>query len=896
MRERLNEYDDAADRQPDLDGAALQGVGYLDLDRLHGAGHHRPDPARDRPAAGPAQVAALLRLRDLRLRRRRPRRPATPTAATCPHGRDGRVAARSSSSASTGCGRARSWSRTRRSPGPPSSRSAATASATRSTTSAHIMGESMEALIHHFKLVTEGFRVPAGPGLLADRVARAASSARTSSATAAPGPTACTSATRRSPTCRPSPAMCEGGHDRRRHRRGRHRSTPSWVGWTGDEPLDRPRRRERDARRSSARYPQAALGAAADAAPRAGRGGLRQPDGHRVLRRDARASPRPRSPRSRRSTRCTSAARSATTTSASAPTRSARSWAATQIFAELKDHLGVGNDETTEDGKVTPRAHRVQRGLRLRAGRDGQLGVLRQPDAGVGQASSSTTCAPARPAEPTRGADSAVHLQARSRGCSPASTTAGPTRAPAAGAGRCARRASSGAATADDRTARRRRRPVARTLTPVLSAHWDASRLVDPRRATRAGGYAALRKALAMDPDAVIQLVKDSGLRGRGGAGFPTGMKWGFIPQGDGKPHYLVVNADESEPGTCKDIPLMMANPHALVEGVIIASYAIRANHAFIYVRGEVAARRPPAAGRGRARPTPPATSARTSSAPATTSSSSCTPARAPTSAARRRRCSTRSRATAASPGCARRSRPSPASTPARRSSTTSSRSPACRRSCATAPSGSRSMGTEKSPGLHALLAVRPRHHARPVRGAARHHAARAARPGRRRPRGPRAEVLDAGRLVDADPHRRAPRRAARLRGRRRGRVDARHQGAADLRRDDLRGARGAALDRVLRARVVRQVHAVPRGHLLAGADPASGSRRARAPRRTSTPCSTSATTSSAASFCALGDGATSPITSSIQYFSDEYIAHCEQRRLPVRPGGLDPVRGRSTR
>ena len=65
-------------------------------------------------------------------------------------------------------------------------------------------------------------------------------------------------------------------------------------------------------------------------------------------------------------------------------------------------------------------------------------------------------------------------------------------------------------------------------------------------------------------------------------------MKWGFIPQGDGKPHYLVVNADESEPGTCKDIPLMMATPHTLVEGVIISSYAIRANHAFIYVRGEV--------------------------------------------------------------------------------------------------------------------------------------------------------------------------------------------------------------------------------------------------------------------------------------------------------------------
>src|SRR5207302_1289368 len=71
-------------------------------------------------------------------------------------------------------------------------------------------------------------------------------------------------------------------------------------------------------------------------------------------------------------------------------------------------------------------------------------------------------------------------------------------------------------------------------------------------------------------------------------AGFPTGMKWGYIPQGDDKPHYLVVNADESEPGTCKDIPLMMANPHVLLEGVVIASYAIRCNHAFIYVRGEV--------------------------------------------------------------------------------------------------------------------------------------------------------------------------------------------------------------------------------------------------------------------------------------------------------------------
>jgi NADH-quinone oxidoreductase subunit F len=125
-------------------------------------------------------------------------------------------------------------------------------------------------------------------------------------------------------------------------------------------------------------------------------------------------------------------------------------------------------------------------------------------------------------------------------------------------------------------------------LTPVLSANWDEKDSFTIEGYKRNGGYKAAEKALAMDPDAVIQLVKDSGLRGRGGAGFPTGMKWGFIPQGDNKEHYLVVNADESEPGTCKDMPLLMANPHVLVEGVIIAAYAIRAKHAFIYIRGEV--------------------------------------------------------------------------------------------------------------------------------------------------------------------------------------------------------------------------------------------------------------------------------------------------------------------
>ena len=126
------------------------------------------------------------------------------------------------------------------------------------------------------------------------------------------------------------------------------------------------------------------------------------------------------------------------------------------------------------------------------------------------------------------------------------------------------------------------------TLTPVLTDDWDTDRAWTLKAYEKAGGYKGLRSALKMKQDDVISLVKDSGLRGRGGAGFPTGMKWGFIPQGDDKPHYLVVNADESEPGTCKDIPLMLATPHTLVEGVIISSYAIRATTAFIYCRGEV--------------------------------------------------------------------------------------------------------------------------------------------------------------------------------------------------------------------------------------------------------------------------------------------------------------------
>jgi NADH-quinone oxidoreductase subunit F len=105
------------------------------------------------------------------------------------------------------------------------------------------------------------------------------------------------------------------------------------------------------------------------------------------------------------------------------------------------------------------------------------------------------------------------------------------------------------------------------------------------------GGYSALAKALKeYSPEQITQIVIDSGLRGRGGAGFPTGRKWTFIPKDNTKPVYLCVNADESEPGTFKDRQLMREHPHLLIEGTIIAAYAINCHQAFIYIRGEFAA------------------------------------------------------------------------------------------------------------------------------------------------------------------------------------------------------------------------------------------------------------------------------------------------------------------
>ncbi|KAB2894195.1 MAG: NADH-quinone oxidoreductase subunit F, partial [Kofleriaceae bacterium] len=128
--------------------------------------------------------------------------------------------------------------------------------------------------------------------------------------------------------------------------------------------------------------------------------------------------------------------------------------------------------------------------------------------------------------------------------------------------------------------------PADRT-TKLVTAHFgnpDASTLVGYERL---GGYQRLRKALGMKPDAITAEVKASNLRGRGGAGFATGMKWSFVPK-DARTVHLVCNADESEPGTCKDREMIFWDPHLLIEGMVISAYALRATHNYIYIRGEM--------------------------------------------------------------------------------------------------------------------------------------------------------------------------------------------------------------------------------------------------------------------------------------------------------------------
>ncbi len=131
---------------------------------------------------------------------------------------------------------------------------------------------------------------------------------------------------------------------------------------------------------------------------------------------------------------------------------------------------------------------------------------------------------------------------------------------------------------------------------PNISSHPDEVRVISRRfgqgatnldRYLELDGYKAVQKALALAPDAIINEVKASNLRGRGGAGFPTGMKWSFVPKDSPKPKYVLCNGDESEPGTCKDRLILEHDPHSVIEGVVIAGLSINANVGYIYIRGE---------------------------------------------------------------------------------------------------------------------------------------------------------------------------------------------------------------------------------------------------------------------------------------------------------------------
>lgn len=390
-----------------------------------------------------------------------------------------------------------------------------------------------------------------------------------------------------------------------------------------------------------------------------------------------------------------------------------------------------------------------------------------------------------------------------------------------------------------------------------------------------------------MSPDAVIEAVKDAGLRGRGGAGFPTGLKWSFIPQstedkpGDGKPHYLVVNADESEPGTCKDMPLMMATPHTLVEGVIIAAYAIRAAKAFIYVRGEVvpvlrrlqtAVAEAYAAGYLAA-----ASSVRDS-----TWISSCTPEQARTSVVRRQPPrfvggTTRSASTAAAIPRRRR----PLRLPDRRQQRR------VHRECAVDRPGRPGVvpvdGKREVAGVHVVLALWSCHHSRPVRGAARHHVARTSRLRGRRSHRAHPQVLDSRRILDSDLHRRTSRCPTRLRG----------VGAAG----SMLGTKALQIfdDTTCIVRAVLRWTEFYAHESCGKCTPCREGtywlvqilRRLEGGTGTEadlTKLLDISDTILGKSFCALGDGATSPIMSSLKYFREEYVAHFDGNGCPFDP------------
>ena len=369
---------------------------------------------------------------------------------------------------------------------------------------------------------------------------------------------------------------------------------------------------------------------------------------------------------------------------------------------------------------------------------------------------------------------------------------------------------------------------VSVTFERRLTRDWDDPGVIGIDGYRAKGGYEALKNALTMEPAAIIDTVKASGLRGRGGAGFPAGVKWSFVPTTTGKPTYVVVNFDESEPGTCNNRELVDRDPHRLLEGTAIAALAIGCRTAFIYVRGEylaqglvlgTAIREAYDAGflgkgiagsdvdldivlhrgagayicgeetallnslegfRGQPRLRPPFPAVEGLYASPTVINNVETLMSVPDIVLR-------------------------------------------------GPEWFRELGTEKSPGTKLFTisgkVERPGNYelplGTPLAGAPR---------GRRR-RGPRRSVpqgMDARGLVDAVAHRGPHRHAARLRVGGRGRLAARDGGRHGPGRHGLRGGCRAADDALLRPRVVREVHAVPRGDVVGGARPRPDRRRLR--------------------------------------------------------------------
>ena len=384
------------------------------------------------------------------------------------------------------------------------------------------------------------------------------------------------------------------------------------------------------------------------------------------------------------------------------------------------------------------------------------------------------------------------------------------------------------------------------------------------RRRLRAPGT----RRRAMEPAAITEEVKKSNLRGLGGAGFPTGTKWSFIPKNHTGPVYLVINADEGEPGTFKDRYLLERDPHALIEGMLIAARAIRSALGLrLHPRRVRAAVAPLQRGReGGVRRRP---------ARARASTSSCTAAPAPTSAARRPDCCRRWKARRAGRRSSLRSRPSRAPSARRRSSTTWRRSAACRPSSTRGAEWFAGLGTKTQGGTRMYsVSGRVKKPGR-LRGVGVDHAAPAHRAGRRRERHRAAQGGGAGRRLGRDPDRRRDRRHH---GRGRAQERRLHDRLGRRDRDgrervDPRGAAGAGA--LLRPRVVRPVHAVPRVHRLDLQDGPPHRRRARAARTISTRSSTWPSAAPAPPSAPSTTAPIGPYISYIEKFRAEFERAC---------------------